>query len=120
MCFSVMMSLLKVICTIIKEFSTKWFPIYKVLNLVPGVMYLGFPGSSMVKNPPANAGDTGDSDSIPGLGRSPGKGIGNLLQYCCLKNPMGRGAWQATVHGVAERWTGLSTQDVMYLAWTIW
>ena len=114
-----MMSLLKVICTIIKEFSTKWFPIYKVLNLVPGVMYLGFPGSSVVKNP-ANAGDTGDSDSIPGSGRSPGKGIGNLLQYCCLKNPMGRGAWQATVHGVAESWTGLSTRDVMCLAWTIW
>ena len=47
----------------------------------------------MVKNPPANVGDLG---LIPGLGRSPGKGNGNPLQYFCLKNPMHRGAWQAT------------------------
>ena len=49
----------------------------------------------MVKNSPANA---GDMDSIPGPGRSPGKGNGNPLQYSCLGNPMDRGAWQATVH----------------------
>ena len=53
----------------------------------------------MVKNPPANAGDMG---SIPGLGRSPGEGNGNPLQYSCLGNPMDRGAWWTTVHGVAE------------------
>ena len=53
----------------------------------------------MTKNPPANAGDAG---SILGLGRSPGEGNGNLLQYSCLENPMDRGAWQATVHGVAR------------------
>ena len=53
----------------------------------------------MVKNPPANAGDMG---SIPGSGRSPGGGNGNLLQYSCLGNPMDRGAWWVTVHGVIE------------------
>ena len=53
----------------------------------------------MVKNPPANAGVT---SSIPGSGRSPGEGNGNPLQYSCLENPMGRGAWWATVHRVAK------------------
>ena len=52
-----------------------------------------------------NAGDPG---SIPGSGRSPGEGNGNPLQYYCLENPMDRGAWQATVHGVAKSQTGLS------------
>ena len=56
----------------------------------------------VVKNPPANSGDMG---SIPGLGRSPGKVNGNLLQYFCLKNPMDRGTWSAVVHGVAESGT---------------
>ena len=50
----------------------------------------------------------GDSDSIPGLGRSPGEGNGNPLQYFCLENPMGRATWQATVHGVAKSWASLS------------
>ena len=62
----------------------------------------------MVKNSPANTGDTRDAGSIPGLGRPPGGGNGNPLQYSCLKNPMDRGAWQATVHGVAKSWTQLS------------
>ena len=53
----------------------------------------------VIKNPPANAGDPG---SIPGWGRSPGEGHGNPLQYSCLENPTDRGAWRATVHGVAE------------------
>ena len=56
----------------------------------------------MVKNPPANAGDVRDSGSIPGLGRSPGGGHGNPLQYSHLENPMDRGVWRATVHRVAE------------------
>ena len=56
-------------------------------------------GSSMVKNPPANAGDAG---SIPGLGRSPGKGNGDPLQYSCLGSPIDKGAWRAAVHGVAK------------------
>ena len=50
----------------------------------------GSPGGSVVKNPPANA---GNARSVPGLGRSPGGGTGNLLQYSCLENPMDRGAW---------------------------
>ena len=54
----------------------------------------------MVKNLPANAGNIGDSSLIPGLGRSPGGGHGNALQCSCLENPMDRGAWWATVHGV--------------------
>ena len=62
----------------------------------------------MVKNLPANAGDTGNVDSTPGLGRSPGGGNGNSLQYSCLESPMDRGAWQATVHGVAKSRTQLS------------
>ena len=56
----------------------------------------------VVKNPPANAGDVRDVGSIPGSGRSPGKGHGNLLQYSCLESPMDRGAWQATVYRVAK------------------
>ena len=56
-----------------------------------------FPGGSVIKNPPANAGDTG---LVPGLGRSPGEGNGKPLQYSCLGNPMDRGAWWAIVHGV--------------------
>jgi len=59
----------------------------------------------VVNNPPANAGDMG---LIPGLGRSPGEGSGNPFQYSCLGNPMGRGAWQAKVHWVANSQTLLS------------
>ena len=60
---------------------------------------MGFPGGSVVKNLPANIGDMG---LIPGLGRSPGEGNGNPIQYSCLGNSMDRGAWWATVHGVAD------------------
>ena len=67
---------------------------------------LDLPGGSVVKNPPASVGDTG---SIPGSGRSPGEGNGNPLQYSCLENPVDRGAWWATVHGVAQSQTHLST-----------
>ena len=59
----------------------------------------------MVKNPPANAGDPGEVGSIPVLGRSPGGGNGNPLQYSCLKSPVDRGAWQATVHEVTKSQT---------------
>jgi len=58
-----------------------------------------------VKNLPANAGDVRDGGLIPGSERSPGEGNGNSLQYSCLENPMDRGAWRVTVHGVAESWT---------------
>jgi len=64
-------------------------------------MYLGFSGGSDSKESTCNAGDTG---LIPGLGRSPGGGHGDPLKYSCLENPMDRGAWQATVHGVAKSW----------------
>ena len=62
----------------------------------------------VVKNLPANAGDIRDVGSIPGLGRSPGGGHGNSLQYCGLENPMNREAWQAIVHGMAKSQTQLS------------
>ena len=61
-----------------------------------------FPGSSSVKNPPANAGDAGDSELILQLRRSPGEGNGNSPQCSCLGNPMDRGAWWATVHLVTK------------------
>ena len=59
----------------------------------------------VIKNPPASAGDTRDSGSIPGLGGSSGEGNGNLLQYSCLENSMDRGALWATVSGVTKSWT---------------
>ena len=64
--------------------------------------------STKVNNPPATAEDTKDMGTIPGLGRAPGVGNGNLLQYSCLGNPTDRGAWQPTVHGAAESPTQLS------------
>ena len=65
-------------------------------------MYMGFPGGSESKESACNVGDLG---SIPGLERSPGGGHDNLLQYSWLENSMDRGAWWATVHGVAQSWT---------------
>ena len=64
----------------------------------------GFPGGTVVKNLPANA---GDADLIPVLGRSPGEGNGNLLQYSCLVNPTDREVWRATIHGLQRSWTWL-------------
>ena len=61
--------------------------------------FMGFPGASAVKNPLANS---GDANSVPGSGRSPGEGNGNPLQYSCLENLMDRGTWQAIVHGVTK------------------
>ena len=66
---------------------------------MPGPTLEDFPGGLVVKNLLANA---GDMDSIPGSGRSPGGEHVNPLQYSCLENPMVRGAWQTTVHGVAK------------------
>ena len=60
---------------------------------------MGFPGGSVVRNPPADAEDMG---LIPGSERSPEKGNGNPLQYSCLGNPIDRGVWQATIHVVAK------------------
>ena len=63
---------------------------------------------AQVKNPSADAGNTRDLGSIPGLRRSPGEGNGNPLQYSCLENPTDRGAWQAIVHGASKSQTWLS------------
>ena len=76
-----------------------------MLVLVRSSQVQGFPGGSDVKNPPANAGDTG---SVPDSERSPGEAHGNPLQYSCLGNPMDRGARRAAVHGVTKGLTGTS------------
>ena len=67
-----------------------------------------FPNGSVGKESAFKAGDTGDAGLIPGSGRSPGEGNGNLLQYSCLKNPKDRGVWQARVHGITKSRTRLS------------
>ena len=93
-----------------------WFAVLGIIDSILGLIFFffffketspteGFPCGSVVKNPPANAGDLG---LIPGLGRSPGEGNGNPLQDSCLGNPMDRGSWWATVHGVSKSWTQLS------------
>ena len=68
-------------------------------------LLVGFPGGTVVKNSPANAGDIRDMGSIPGSRRYPGVGNGNPLQYSCLEDSMNRGAWWATVHGVSKSQT---------------
>ena len=65
-------------------------------------IHQGFPGGSVAKESACNAGNLG---SIPGLGKSPGEGNGNPLQYSCLEKLLGRGAWQATVHGATKSQT---------------
>ena len=82
------------------------------------LFFWGSPGGAGLKNSSANAGDAKDSSSILGLGRSSGGGNGNPLQYSCLGNPMDRGAWGATVHGVAKSQTRLSSY-VMSLFFSI-
>ena len=61
----------------------------------------------VIKNPPANAGDVRDEDSVPGSGRSPGGGHGSPLSILAWRIPMDRGVWQAMVHRVAKSWTRL-------------
>ena len=61
----------------------------------------------VVQKQPGNAGDIREASSVPGLGRSPGGGQGNPLQYACLENPMDRRTWRAAVHSVAKSWTRL-------------
>ena len=75
---------------------------------------MGFPSGSVDKESACNAGDTGDVSSIPGSGRSPREGNGNLLQYSCLENPMDRGSWQATVCGIAKSQTRLKRLMLHY------
>ena len=91
-----------------KNWNKKWHTtkdteqIKKIKILGKGLW--GFPGGSVVKNRPANA---GDMVSIPGSGRSPGEENGNPLQYSCPGNLMDRGAWQATIHGITKSRTRL-------------
>ena len=77
---------------------------HPILGIAP-VFGLIFCVAQVVKNPPANAEDIRDTGSIPGSGKPPGVGNGIPLQYSCLENPMNRGPWQATVHGVAKSCT---------------
>ena len=83
-----------------------WVYIYIYTHThIPTPEFLGFPGGSDGKESACNVGNLG---SILGLGRSPGGRHGNPLQYSCLENPMDRGAWWATVHGVTNSQTRLS------------
>ena len=79
------------------DISVKTFAVQPMFSIVSS--YKDFPGGSDGKVPVYNAGDPG---SIPGMGRSPGEGNGDPLQCSCLENPMDRGAWWATVHGVTK------------------
>ena len=79
------------------------------------ILIQGFSGGSEVK---ASACNVGDLSSFPGLGRSPGEGNGNPLQYSSLENPMDRGAWSATVHRVAKSWTRLSDFTYLFKSFT--
>ena len=76
----------------------------------------GFPGGSVVRKPPTNVGATGDASLTPGLGRFPGGGNGNPLQYSCLGNPTDREAWWALVHGVtkSQTWQHTRVQPAWY------
>ena len=110
--------------SVYKDFIGNWkFYFYKIppfvfLFVFDFFLYinilLSFPGGSEVKNPLANA---GDASSIPGLGRFPGGGCGNPLQYSCLQNPMDREAWWAIVNRVTNSWTQLSehTHNILLL-----
>ena len=80
-------------------------------------VFMDFPGGSVVKNLPANVGDAG---SIPGAGRFLRVGNGNSLQYSCLRNPMDKGTWQATVHGAAKGQTHWATEHTWVSYCSIW
>ena len=82
--------------------------IFCIIHLSSNTGLMGSPGGTVVKNSPSNAGDVAEVGLIPVLGRSPGGGNGNPFQYSCLENPMHRGAWWATVHGVTKSWTQLN------------
>ena len=91
----------KLIIKLIKSILNVWNEICTKVTLKKQ----GFPGGSVVKNMPVNTGAAGDMGLIPELGRSPGEGNSNPLQYSCQVNPMDRGAWRATVHGVKNSQT---------------
>ena len=88
--------------------------ICKIIFTIILILY-GFPGGPSGKNTPANAGGLREAYSTPGLGRSPGEGNSNLLQYSCLENSMDGGAYRATVHGVSKSQTQLITHTHTYI-----
>ena len=94
------------------EFSAVWCGIFGCSPWASQV-------ALVVKNPPANAGDTRDTGSIPRSGRSPGEGNVKPLQYSCLGSSMDRGAWQVTVHGVLKSWAWLSTHTRGLYSWQV-
>ena len=87
---------------IINQRSGRKVPEVQVTKIGDLRLIMGFLHGSVVKNPPANTGDSGDLGSIPGSGRSPGGGKGNPLHYSFLENLMGRGAWRGTVHSISK------------------
>ena len=87
----------------VHEVAQRWTRLKQLSST--STMYQSFPGGLVVKNSPANAGDTGNKGSIIGPGRFPGVGNGKQLQYSCLENSMDRGGWWATVHEVAKSQT---------------
>ena len=87
-----------------------------ILNISFIMFKMGFPNNSADKDSACDSGDTGNSSSIPGLGRCPREGNGNPLQYCCLENPMVRAAWWATVDGVTK--SRMQLRDFYSLAHT--
>ena len=91
----------------VKYICTVKFFVDKYLLLAINIYCPNFSGGTVVKNPPANAGNT---DLLLGLRRSPGEGNGNPLQYSCLENPMDQRDWWATVHWVTNSWTQMSTR----------
>ena len=104
---SVQMAMHSLICLSIHPHSFILYP-FHYSSIDPT---FGFPGGSVVKNPPANEGDAGAAGLIPGLRRSPGVGNVNPLQYSSLENSMDRGACGAAVHGVTKSRTQLNTQS---------
>ena len=99
-CFSIIKLLLFLFCSLFLRSKLLLFKLWCT-------SMWAFQVALVAKNPPANAGDIRDADSIPGSGKSPGGGHGNPLQYSCLENPMDRGTWQATVHRVEKSQTRL-------------
>ena len=94
---------------------------YPIIYLYQYGLLDGLPRWLSGKESTSNVGDLG---LIPGSRRTPGEGNGNPLQYSCLENPMDRGAWRATVHGVTKSWTQLSTSmhrllDIYFIIWVI-
>ena len=103
----------------IRQDCTQIHHLYKEKQMGPYFWpyFLVYQNYSVIMNPHANAGDIRDAGSIPGLGRAPGERHGNPLQYSCLDHPRDRGAWWATVHGVAKSQTQLKQLSMHACNW---